>query len=89
MFYAFDMTEIATEKLEQAVELARTMLSPALQDELAARMVERISYLAQSRLTPEQRTEIRRRLAEPAVYATDEQMVALFARYRATYRTTL
>ena len=83
------MTEKVTENLEQAVELARSTLSPTLQDELAARMVERISYLAQSRLTPAQRVEIRRRLAEPAVYATDEQMEALFARYRATYRTTL
>ena len=82
------MTEKGTEKLDEAMKMARTKLTPALQDELAARMVERISYLAQSRLTPAQRVEIRRRLAEPAVYATDEQMEALFARYRATYRTT-
>ena len=82
------MTEKVNETLEQAIELARSALSPALQDELAAGMVERISYLVQSRLTPAQRVEIRRRLAEPAVYATNEQMEALFARYRATYRTT-
>ena len=77
------------DKLDQAVQLARSALASPPRDELAADIVTRIAYLTQSHLTPEQRAEIRRRLAEPAVYATDEQMEALFARYRATYRTTL
>ena len=72
----------ATDKLDQAVQLARTALASPLRDELAAGIVERISYLAQSHLTPEQRAEIRRRMAMPPQHASDAEVAAVFAKYR-------
>ena len=78
------MTKIvnATDKLDQAVQLARTALASPLRDELAAVIVERISYLAQSHLTPKQRAEIRRRLALPPQHASNTEVAAIFAKYR-------
>ena len=70
------------DKLDQAVQLARSALAPPLRDELAADIVTRIAYLTQSHLTPEQRTEIRRRLAIPPQYASDAEAAAVFAKYR-------
>ena len=82
------MTTKTSPTLDQAVKAARGLPDGA-QAELAREILERVTSTGQSLLNPEQRAEIRRRLAEPAYYATDEQMQALFARYGATYRTTL
>ena len=72
------------DKLDQAVQLARSALASPQCDELAAGTVTRIAYLTQSHLTPEQRTEVRRRLALPPQYASDAEVAAVFAKYRLT-----
>ncbi len=67
-----------TKLLDKAVEHIRTM-SPERQDE-AAEILLGFSErdLGTVKLSDDQVAEVRRRLKEPAVYATDEQVAALF-----------
>ncbi|GLK69445.1 hypothetical protein [Hansschlegelia plantiphila] len=77
------MTELLSKAFE---ELSK--LPAARQDELALMLIDvvendRLLSEGESRLTPEQRAEVDAALAEDGPYATDEEMEAFFARYRA------
>jgi len=67
-----------TAKLEKAIERIRN-LSPEQQDEAAEVLLEMADQDPDTvRLTPEQIAEVEAIASEPAIYATDEQVAALF-----------
>ncbi len=67
-----------TKLLEKAIQRIRTM-SPQRQDEAAEVLLGFAEQNPDSvQLSKEQQREVARRLRDPAVYATDEQVTALF-----------